>query len=158
MVFIIIISLLFSIGIALFSLYTTVLRYVKVKDLPNDILTESEKEAYMKELMLYMKIVTGCLFIPILTSLLPLDSMKFIPPIISILISGKVLYKIFDEIEDFDINKKDLDILKDFLSSITEDSKEKSKNDKIKALNSSMIKVETEEEKKKYQDSNIKDE
>lgn len=130
--FFIIIGSIFS----LYSLYSCIVRYLKIKDLPKDVIRERDKEDYLKSLQKYSLICLLCLFLTATTLFSPILEIRLVIPIIAIVVCGFVLQDLLDEIEDFDISKKDVDIIKDFLIKTKNETQEKAKTNKIKKIDS----------------------
>ena len=128
----------------LFSIYTLIIRIQKIKNLSEDILEAEEKEDYLSTLYGYLKIFLVSSFISIVSVVLPIGSLRLVIPVISILITSRVLQTVFDEIDDFEVDQKNIDILKEFFSIIEKDVKEKDKIQKEK--------VKKEDAIRKYKD------
>lgn len=135
----IILKYLFIIVGSIFSLYSLqccLVRYLKIKDLPKDVINRKDKEGYLKTLQKYSLICLVFLFLSMITAFSPVIELRLIIPIISMIICGYVLQALFDEIADFDISKKDADIIKDFLIKTKNEAKEKAKTNVIKKVDS----------------------
>ena len=135
----IILKHLFIIVGSIFSLYSLqccLVRYLKIKDLPKDVINRKDKEGYLKTLQKYSLTCLVFSFLSMITAFSPVIELRLIIPIISMIICGYVLQDLFDEIADFDISKKDADIIKDFLIKTKKEAKEKSKTNVIKKVDS----------------------
>ena len=144
------IFILIAIPYSLYVLYSCLARYIKIKGLPLDLITESEKHRYLKVLSKYILIASvGCL-LSFISLISPVMEIRCIIPVISIIICSYMFQDLLDEIQDFDISKKDSDIIMDFFKKRDEDAKTKSegenKDGKIKKQYSDKINQEENEE------------
>lgn len=140
----IIVILILSIAFNLYCLFLTLFRITKIKGLTEDLLPTKAKQEYLKTLKYYIKVFLICLGFPIFTTMMTfIGIIRFIFPIISIIISSKILYKIFDEMEEFDFNKKDIEILKEFLQQRRKETE--NKKSKIKVIQSEEDLIDEEE-------------
>lgn len=134
-----ILSYLFSImGFfnALYVCYSVVVRYLKIKDLPVEVLKNSEKQSYLQTLIKYVTVSIVGMILNLLSLFLPWLEVRLIISVISIITVTHIYSDLLDEIADFDTSKKDSDILLDYLKSTKEDSKKKAKDNKIKKVDS----------------------
>lgn len=119
--------------------YQVIVRYLKIKDLDKTVIREREKSDYLEILRKYIKIVGGVGIIDLAFFILPWLEARMIIAVGAIIIASYVYQDLLDEIADFDVSKKDADILKDFLKEVSEDGKKKAKNNKVKKVDSENI-------------------
>lgn len=135
----ILLSFIFSILGFLFSLYifySCLVRYLKIKNLQEEILNKIDKENYLKTLHKYCLITGGFAFICLLSLVFKTIEWKMIISVICIMSSSYIFQDLLDEIQDFDIKKKDAEILLDFLKKRDLQADEYAKNNKIKKIDS----------------------
>lgn len=138
------ITIIFSI----FVIYQITMRYINIKNLDETNLKETEKRDYLKELRRYSIICTIALFVNVFLLIVKFLEIRLIGAVIVIILVSSIYSDLLDEIEDFDTTKKDSDILKEYFAMIKEDSKEKTKENKLKKIDSVDIsKMETEKQK-----------
>lgn len=138
------ITIIFSI----FVIYQITMRYINIKNLDETNLKETEKRDYLKELRKYSIICTIALFVNVFLLIVKFLEIRLIGAVIVIILVSSIYSDLLDEIEDFDTTKKDSDILKEYFAMIKEDSKEKTKENKLKKIDSVDIsKMETEKQK-----------
>lgn len=125
-----------SIGFSSYLFYLICTRVYNLSRLDNDILSGPKKDFYIKPLKVSAVISFVCMGLGLLSLILPQIKVlsKVIPSIsyyviaiIPILVCANLLYKLFDEMEEFDLTKKDSEILKEFLMKTEKDAREKSK-------------------------------
>ena len=145
----VIVLTLIAVAFNLYCLYIVLLRMARIKSLPQDLMPKATKKEYVRTLEGYLKIFIGCFLLSFLFVSFKLHGIEFLPPIISVLIAGNVLYKILDEIDEFDMSKKDSDIIKDFLDKSKKDARKKSEQNKIKAKQIDLEAIREEEALKK---------
>ena len=136
----------------LYCFYTVILRMARIKSLPNDIMPSSTKKTYLDMLERYLGLFVISFVISILFVSFRFYGVEFLTPVISIIISSNVLYKILDEIDEFDLNKKDSDIVKDFLEKTRKDARNKGKDNKIKAEVIDLDKIRETEASRKLEE------
>ena len=134
-----IIMILVATFVNLYSIYTVVIRIQKIKKVSSDILEDEEKEDYISTLYNYLKIFFISAFISIISTILPIGIFRFVIPVISLLISSKVLQTVFDEIDDFEVDQKDIEILKEFFAKVEKDIKQKDEIQKQKVVKEDAI-------------------
>ncbi len=144
--------------------YSCSARYLKIKDLPDNIISEGERKKYVSVLQKYVLISGACFVIDILTFLSNVVEIRIILPLIAMFICCYIFMDLSDEIADFDISKKDSIIVTDFLKAQLERAKEHEKENKIKKVDSDSMQKELEEsdkdvesEKNKENKENIED-
>lgn len=120
----------------LYVCYSVVVRYLKIKDLPVEVLKNSEKQSYLQTLIKYVTVSIVGMILNLLSLFLPWLEVRLIISVISIITVTHIYSDLLDEIADFDTSKKDSDILLDYLKSTKEDSKKKAKDNKIKKVDS----------------------
>lgn len=114
--------------------YSCSARYLKIKDLPPEIISNGDRLRYLSVLQKYILTTAGATLVSLLTLLSPILELRFLIPIIGIFLSTAIYMNLSDEIADFDISKKDSDIIQDFLEKRTKTSKDNAKENKIKKI------------------------
>jgi hypothetical protein len=129
-------SILFGFCFSVFVTYNVTVRYLKIKDLPTQVIKTSEKKDYLETLTGYSKFCMVSVVINIIGLFTTVMEFRFILAIGSIILVGNIFSDLLDEISDFDSDKKDSDILLDYLKAAKEDSKKKAEENKIKKMDS----------------------
>lgn len=137
--------ILLGIGFCGFVFYSSSARYLKIKDLPENIISSGERIKYLQILQKYVLISGAGTLISLLTFLSSGLELRIMLPLISTFICGYIYMDLADEIADFDISKKDSLIITDFLKNQLDRSKENQKEDKIKKIDSDSIEKELNE-------------
>ena len=121
-----IVSILVSIASA-YLVFLALVRTYNIAGIAEEIVEEEKKEKLLKPLRTF--VVTGLagLILNVIAFLLLPEMIKVVIGFITFVIVASSLYKIFDEIDSFDLSKKDSEILRDFLNDAQKDAKEKSK-------------------------------
>lgn len=122
---------------AIFSLYifyACSARYLKIKDLPVEIISSADKLKYLSILQKYILITVISSGLTLLTLLSPVLELRFLIPIVAMFLSSFIFMNLSDEIADFDISKKDSDIVQEFLEKRSKASKDNAKENKIKRI------------------------
>lgn len=122
---------------AIFSLYifyACSARYLKIKDLPVEIISSADKLKYLSILQKYILITVISSGLTLLTLLSPVLELRFLIPIVAMFLSSFIFMNLSDEIADFDISKKDSDIVQEFLEKRSKVSKDNAKENKIKRI------------------------
>jgi hypothetical protein len=136
-----------SIIFALFVSYQVTMRYINIKNLDETNLKNKEKKDYLKALRKYAQISAIAIIFDIVALITKFLEFRLIVAVIVIIILSSLYNDLLDEIADFDTTKKDSDILKEYFNMITEDSKSKVKDSKVKKIDSTDIsKVENKNE------------
>lgn len=126
--------IILGIVFSFYVFYSCSARYLKIKDLPSDVISSSDRLKYLGVLQKYILASGGCLFIDILTLLSPVLELRFLIPIVSLFVCTFIFMNLSDEIADFDISKKDSDIVQAFLDQRKNISKSHAKENKIKKI------------------------
>ena len=117
-----------------FVFYSCSARYLKIKDLPSEIISSSDRLKYLSVLQKYILISAGATLVSLLTLLSPVLELRFLIPVVGVFVSTSIYMNLSDEIADFDISKKDSDIIQEFLEKRTKVSKDNAKENKIKKI------------------------
>lgn len=120
----------------LYSFYSCLVRYLKIKNLPSEIINEEDKDKYLKTIYKYCLYTGICTFLSLLSIVFKSIEARMAIPVITIIITSFFFQTLIDEIIDFDISKKDSDILFDFLKNRNQEATEKAKENKIKKIDS----------------------
>jgi len=108
------------------------MRIRHINGITEEVISKKNKEEYLTTLKKYIKIFLGSMGFSLISLVLAKSSFGMIPPVISTIITSKFLYTLIDEIEEFDIEQKDIDLLKEFQKKIEEDKKKKEELQKEK--------------------------
>ena len=117
-------------------------RYLKIKDLPENIISTEERIKYLKVLQKYVLISGGGLFLSLLSIISSVLELRIIIPLISTFVCCYILNDLTDEIADFDISKKDSIIITDFLKNQLNSAEKSAKENKIKKVDSTTLEEE----------------
>lgn len=109
-------------------------RFLKIRDLPLNIISKKDKEKYLGILQKYVLFTAIAAFINLVTFLSPMLEMRLLIALITIFLSTFIYSILLDEIADFDISKSDSTIVQEFLTNRKNISEENKKENKIKKI------------------------
>lgn len=99
-----------SILVSALSVHFTKKRITQIGELPKTVLSEDQKEENIKSLTIQLYVMLGGFVLSAINIFLPDGLLKFLIPILVILIVGYLLINIMAEIDAFDVKKDDVDI------------------------------------------------
>ena len=134
--------------LSVYVFYSCSARFLKIRDLPINIISKNDKNKYLGILQKYVLFTGGASLINLLAFLSPVLEIRLLVSLVSIFICTFVFGVLSDEIADFDISKKDSDIIQEFLANRKKASKENAKENKIK-------KVDIDELNKEYDEAEV---
>lgn len=122
-----IITLIICVLSILFSAIAMLLirkRSQNLMSLPDSILSESDKEESANTLSKRIYVTIGCLGVSVVNAFIPDGTIKFMVPILAMIVAGLMLSSTMEEMDAFDFKKDDVDIYLDQQEKRREERKE----------------------------------
>lgn len=121
-----IISIL-SLLVSAYLVFLALVRTYNIAGIRQDIIDEDKKEELLAPLRGFVVIGLIGVILNIVSFIFFSDIILAVIGLFTFVACANSLYKIFDEIDKFNMSKKDSEILDDFLKNAAKDAKEKSK-------------------------------
>lgn len=122
-----IITLIICVLSILFSAIAMLLirkRRQNLMSLPDSILSENDKEESADTLSKRIYVTIGCLGVSVINTFIPDGTIKFMIPILAIIVAGLMFSSTMEEMDAFDFKKDDVDIYLDQQEKRKEERKE----------------------------------
>lgn len=92
------------------SAFITYRRIKQIDDLPEVAMSAQEKEKYSETLTKYIYILLGAVVLNVINIFLPDGLLKFIVPLVSVIVMGVILSSIMEDADAYDLKKDDVEI------------------------------------------------
>ena len=99
-----------SILASVVSAFITYRRIKQIDDLPEVAISAQEKEKYNETLTRYIYVLLGAIILNVINIFLPDGLLKFVIPLVSVIIIGVILSSIMEDADAYDLKKDDVEV------------------------------------------------